>query len=164
MLLVGAVAPLELPERRVEDLSARYERATLHFNPFPPHVPVFDGLLEEDDGVGGQDTHPGVSPRAEAVDSGDDRSLAGIGGPDQGTGVGVFLEPDGDILGLPGPGPEDGDVFQRPAGKRLVHVISNGLELELVCHDEAFRVRGPASGGSDGLVVSWRRVRVRDIP
>lgn len=79
-----------------------------------------------------------MSPRAEAVDGGYESGL--IRDPDEGARVGVLLEPGGDVLGVPGSGPEDGDVLQRPADKRLVDVIPNGLDLEYGCRDEAAKV------------------------
>lgn len=91
--------------------------------------------------MGIQDANPGVSPRAEAVDGGYKSSL--IRHPDKGARVGVFLEPEGDVLSVRGIGPEDRDVLQRPAGKRLVHVIPNGLNLECGCGDKAVKVPVP---------------------
>ena len=87
-----------------------------------------------------------MSPRAEAVDGGDESGV-GIRGPDEGARVGVLLETHRGVLGLAGFGLEDKDVFQRPASKRLVHVISDGLDLEVVCWSEV-------------VGVVWRRVHV----
>lgn len=158
LLLVGAVAPLELPERRVEVLRAGHHRPTLNLDLFPARVVVFDGILDRNIGMGVQHAHPRVSPRADAVDGGDESSL--IRDPDKGTRVRVLLEPEGDVLGVAGSRLEDGDVLQRPAGKRLVHVIPNGLDLECGCRYEAAKVIAADAVvvGVDSLAVSWRRV------